>query len=189
MCKLFPKRGILQTPFLAGYPFPVTFSSSSQVIQKVGRNPSGSFYVYLRVSPSRDKQPACIQITASSKFTLLSIFSPPHRETFSLPVSQKRYYPLRPQNQNRMITSDGLVIDSNSQPLMELKPRWFSASLLLQRELRLLPHWSLSWQPDRAFISSFRIILPIPFGGAIMGWQEHQLEKASNAKRKVSYFV
>ena len=50
----------------------------------------------------------------------------------------------------------------NLQPLRDLYSRLFSASLLLHWELRLLPHWSLLWQPDRAFISSFRIILPIP---------------------------
>lgn len=52
---------------------------------------------------------------------------------------------------------------SDLQPFRELYSKLFSASLLLHRELRVLPQWPFSWQADRAFISSFRIILPIPY--------------------------
>lgn len=85
---------------------------------------------------------------------------------------------------NNLLTADCTRVKL-SQILTELKPRLFSASLLLQRELRWLPHCSLSWQPDRALISSFRIILPIPFwgkewwrGGMMFIWVEGWMDKS-----------
>lgn len=76
-------------------------------------------------------------------YPALHLFST-HRETHPVCPFLKEilYCPTRPL----AIPADRPVIEPNShsQPLMELKPRLLSASLLPQRELHLLPHWSLS---------------------------------------------
>lgn len=124
--------------------------NNSQVIRvRASQNPSSSFHVYPGVSSSRgEEQPDCILITASGGFSLLAILSPPpQRNSFTFPVFLKKVFMIQPDLRTAGDSgrSAGYRVKlSDSQPLMEPKPRLFSASLLLQRELRLLPHWSLS---------------------------------------------